>query len=432
MLKSLQKPGVQMGLLSIVIIGAGVAFFLARQPAAPVNAPPEETARAGTASTSQGKPSAPQTLNMEDQKKNLGEKRTAKIGSDQQVERFIIPTKKQPPPSVVQLGGPRQQQDKPPPPFPKLVHVTNPQPEPFAPSEPRLFAPRGTLIKAALVLTLDSSALDTPVLALVTEDVYWNNRLIVPAGTQVLAQASQGRVRDRIEIKGTYTFIWADGREYNISCVALDHERLSDGSYAITDGSAGVRGQIVKNDQYAELKIMVAEALQGVMNNNQNQFQSIYGLVPQNTSRNAALGGGSQAASAYSQLLTKKLDQDLDFVRVAAGTQFYIFTKEVFEPELASVAGLRQGGRAATSWQLAEEAYQRAQTASAETEADKARVSETTRKAEQEKKTAERAARVSSVLNASSAAATPSAEAAAPSGESDSAASSNPASSSTP
>jgi hypothetical protein len=392
MIQQLQKPGVQMGLLAVVVMIAAGAFYLTKRAAPDVNAPP-------VVENKQGEVVAPETLKLEDKKITLGEDRTAKIGSDQQVERFVVPTQKPPPPTLISTGGGKKQEQGPPP-YPKLVHVSNPSPsKPFEPSAPTFFAPRGMLIKAALVITVDSSSLETPVLALITEDVYWNRRLIIPAGTQVLAQAAQGRTRDRIEVKGNYTFIWADGREYNISCIALDHERLSDGSYALTDGSAGIRGQIVKNDQYAELKILVAEALEGMMNNNQQQFQSIYGLVPQNTSRNAALGGGSQAASAYSGLLTKRLEQDLDFVRVPAGTQFYIFTKDVFEPDLASVAGLRQGGKAATSWQLAEETYARAQVQATEATEQGAKVAEATRKAEEQKRTAERAARVSSLVN---------------------------------
>lgn len=390
-MKLLQKPGVQMGLLALVVVIAAGAFYLSKRPAPPVNAPTAKTDKSGNEVL-------PDTLALEEKRVALGETRTARIGSDQQVDRLVVPPKKSPPPALLDFGGSKKEKEKEPPPYPKLVHVTNTAPEPFVAKQPEFFAPRGMLFKAALVLTVDSSSLETPVLALVTEDVYWNGRLIVPAGTQVQAQASQGRVRDRIEIKGTFTFVWADGREYNISCVALDHERLSDGSYGLTDGSAGIRGQIVKNDQYAELKILVAEALQGIMNNQQDQFQTVYGLVPQNNSRNAALGGGSQAASAYSQLLTKKLDQDLDFVRVSAGTQFYIFTKDVFEPELASVAGLRQNGKAASSWQLAEETYARAQAQAASAEEQSTKVAEATRKADEQKRTAERAARVNSLI----------------------------------
>ena len=389
MTKHLQKPAVQMGLLALVVAVAGGAFYLTQRQPAPVNAAP--------------KSAGPQAQTpIEEKTVGLGEKRTASVGSEQQVDKFMVPpAKKAAPPPLIKTQSNSGKQQKAPP-FPKLVHIDKPVRQKYQAKEPKLFAPRGLLIKAALVITVDSSSLETPVLALVTEDVYWNRKLILPAGTQVQAKAGQGRTRDRIEVKGTFTFVWADGREYNISGVALDHERLPDGSYGLTDGSAGIRGQIVKNDQYAELKILVAEALEGIMNNKQDQFQTIYGLVPQNTSRNAALGGGSQAASAYSGMLTKKLEQDLDFVRVSAGTQFYIYTQDVFEPELASIAGLAQGNKPTSSWQLAEEAYLRAQSESAAATSEAEQVSVATRKAEEERRTAERAARVGRLLDSDS------------------------------
>lgn len=352
MMKHLQKPGVQMALLFAVVLIGGAAYYLSTRPPPPVNVPPDkETPK--TKGVGQ--------MAVEEKKVEAGQQRTAEVSTD--VSRLMLPKEKpKPPPTLIETSSAQQQQkNNQPPPLPKLVHVKKDLAEPYIPKAPTFFAPRGLLIKAALVITVDSSSLQTPVLALVTEDVYFKGRLIVPAGTQVLAQAAQGRSRDRIEVKGAYTFIWADGREYRINGIALDHERLPDGTYGITDGSAGIRGQIIKADAYAELKILVAEALQGIMNNQQDQFQSIYGLAPQNNSRNAALGGGSQAASAYSQMLTEKLGQDMDFVRIAAGTQFYIFTLDVFEPDLASIAGLTQGEEPTSSWKLAEETYARAQ-----------------------------------------------------------------------
>lgn len=404
MLRHLQKPGVQMGLLAVVVAGAGVAFMLTKRPGAPVNAPPD--AKQGTAVTSKGGGGVG-NMAVEDKKVNLGEDRTARLGSDAQVDRLVIPKDKPKPPSLTQLTTTTQKKEAKAPPFPKLVHINAPATSSFTPPAPRLFAPRGLLIKAALVITVDSSSLDTPVLALVTDDVYWAGHLIVPAGTQVQATASQGRQRDRIEVKGPYTFVWADGKEYNINCVALDHEPLSDGTFAITDGSAGIRGQIIKNDANAEVKILIAEALQGVMNNGQEKFQTIYGMAPTNTTNNAALGGGAQAASAYSQMLTKKLDKDLDFVRVAAGTQFYIYTRDVFEPELASVAGLRQGGKAASSWQLAEETFARAQAEEAGAAQQAGISAAEAKKAEEQRLTTERAEHVRALVAPSPASAGP-------------------------
>ena len=237
MMKHLQKPAVQMILLLVVVGIAAAAFYFSKQTPKAINAP---TTKAGVVIPPQG-------LVPEEKTVVLGGNRVAARGDEQDVQKFYPPPpKKSAPPTLITTtnsGGNKQQQ---PPPYPKLAHIAAAQVEDFAPSPPTLFAPRGTLIKAALVLTLDSSALDTPVLALVTEDVYFNKKLIVPAGTQIISKASTGRTRDRIEIKGSFTFIWTDGREYSISGVALDHERLPDGTFSITDGSTGVRGQIIK------------------------------------------------------------------------------------------------------------------------------------------------------------------------------------------
>ncbi|MCB1224831.1 MAG: hypothetical protein KDK99_03365, partial [Verrucomicrobiales bacterium] len=179
--------------------------------------------------------------------------------------------------------------------------------------------------------------------------------LIVPAGTQVQAAAAAGsKFRDRIDVRGTFTFIWADGSEYVINGIALDHQPLPDGTFDLTDGSPGIRGRILKTDDYAEFKLLVAEAVKGLMNNSQTQYQSIFGLVPQNTNRNAALGSGSSAASAYAQVLAGRIEKDLEYVQVPAGTSFYIYTLDVFEPELRSIAGLRQGNQATPGTSLQE------------------------------------------------------------------------------
>ena len=424
MMKHLQKPAVQMMLLLAVIGIAGGVFYFTRERGV-VSANTAKPAAAVGSKPAASNATATSTIVAEERKVNLADKRVTQIGGSQ-VQPLIVQQRKPPAPTIINTGPATTNKPPKPPPFPKLVHITNTAPDPYKDEEPKLFAPRGLLIKAALVLTVDSSSLETPVLALVTEDVYWNQKLIVPAGTQVQAKAAQGRTRDRIEVKGSYTFIWADGREYNISCVALDHDRAEDGTFGITDGSAGIRGQIIKNDQYAELKILMAEALQGVMNNSQSQFQTIYGNAPQNNSRNAALGGGGQAASAYSQLLTKQLDKDLDFVRVSAGTTFYIYTLAVFEPELASIAGLKQGGRDVSSWQLNQEAYQRATAQAATSTQATTNVTEATRQAEEEKRAADRAARVSALLSGTATAAPESSDSADASAESPTPTSSNP------
>jgi hypothetical protein len=105
--------------------------------------------------------------------------------------------------------------------------------------------------------------------------------------------------------------------------------------------------------------LLLSQALEGVANNQQDRFQSIYGLVPQNTNRNAALGGVASGANGFAEMMSKRIEKDFEYVRCAAGTSFYIFTTDVFEPELRSIAGLRQGNAPKTSTDLQRASYEK-------------------------------------------------------------------------
>lgn len=356
MLAQLNKPAVQLIIFLVVVGGAGAFFVLQKQQptTTTVNAPPP----AAAAKMGQGGVDRLKVRGSSDQ--------LSTVGQSAKLDKFAVPPPKADPPRLAAAPKPQKQEKPKPPVFPSLVQVNKPIPiKPFVAQPPKIFAPRGTLIKCTLVMTLESNALEAPLVGLVSEDVWFQGQLIVPVGTQVQAQASAGKSRDRIDVRGAYTFIWDDGKEYVCSGIALDHTPLPDGTYSLTDGSAGVRGRILKTDDYAEVKLLISQALTAVLQSQQSSFQSIYGNVPQNTTSNAGLAGAAGGTNAYANLLSKKLEKDSEYVQVPAGTQFYIFTTDVFEPELRSVAGLKQGNVAKASTQLAQEAHQ-AQVAVAE------------------------------------------------------------------
>ena len=240
--------------------------------------------------------------------------------------------------------------------LPKLVHFFDaPKEKPATPSEaepPRVFAPTGTLIPCQLIITVDSSSLQTPVVGFVTEDVWHNGNLIVPAGTEVHAFAKRGRVRDRVEVTGTWEFVWQDGRQVKMKGIALDrqHDPGKD-SYGLTDGSAGIRGKIAKSDEFLEFKLFAATMFGGAARASEDTTETIFGTRPRNSLEDAGLEGISNVAERYARLLLDQIEGDGLFVRVPAGTEFYIYTLQVFEPELASVAGLEQGEHPRNSWE---------------------------------------------------------------------------------
>ncbi|MEZ5325755.1 MAG: TrbI/VirB10 family protein [Verrucomicrobiales bacterium] len=243
--------------------------------------------------------------------------------------------------------------------LPKLMHFFEPtrpaNTRPIeAPQPPRHFAPPGTLIPCQLIITVDSSSLNTPVVGFVTEDIWHNQNLIVPAGTEVHSFARQGRVRDRIEVNGVWRFVWHDGREVSVRGVALDRQHdIDKDDYGITDGSAGIRGSIAKTDELLEFKLFASTAISGIARNSKETTESLFGNLPRSSPGNAALEGASAVADRYADLLLDQIEGDGLFVRVPAGTEFYVYTLQVFEPKLASVAGLTQGTTPRNSWEPA-------------------------------------------------------------------------------
>ena len=112
------------------------------------------------------------------------------------------------------------------------------------PAAPERFMPFGTLLKCKLVNTVDSANLETPVIAMLLEDVWQNGKKVVPANTLVHGTARAGRMRDRVTAMGAWRFVWQDGRELVFNGVALDreYEHEIDG-YGITEAWKTTRGE---------------------------------------------------------------------------------------------------------------------------------------------------------------------------------------------
>ena len=108
------------------------------------------------------------------------------------------------------------------PPFPGL-HWHSPQPPdtnlPFL----SLYAPAGRMLRCRLVNTVDSANIDTPIVALVTDDLWHDGKLVIPAGTEVHGKASVDRLRERIVASGAWTLVWQTGEELVVDEIGRAH-----------------------------------------------------------------------------------------------------------------------------------------------------------------------------------------------------------------
>jgi len=211
-----------------------------------------------------------------------------------------------------------------------------------APALSRAYAPYGRLIPCETVITIESSKLDTPVLGLVTEDVWHDGRLIIPAGAEVHGRASLDRARERIAVSGRWVVVWRDssplnGTELVLSGIALDRAKDDvTGEFGLRDGSAGLLGDLIKSDNWQEIKLFASTFLAGFAGGLQELRTQggIFGdlaQVPMASGRNAALQGTADVLNAYARQIQEAIERDGFFVRVRAGKQFYLYVTETMD-----------------------------------------------------------------------------------------------------
>jgi len=221
-----------------------------------------------------------------------------------------------------------------------LFSYAAPPPAPHPEPPPKRFIPFGTLLKCKLVNTVDSSNLETPVIAILLEDVWQNGELVIPANTLVHGTARAGRIRDRITASGTWRFVWQDGRELPFSGIALDREydHEIDG-YGITDGSGGLRGRVLATDDLQEIKMLAAAAMSGFARGTQQQTQTVLGTTVTGSISNGAREGVANVFDLYAQRTLNDIQENGYFVRVSAGKEFYVYVTGTVNPDKAKVAG---------------------------------------------------------------------------------------------
>lgn len=215
-----------------------------------------------------------------------------------------------------------------------------------------VYAPYGRMVVCRLVNAVDSANLETPVVGIVLEDV-WNRdengvaQIVVPAGAEVHGSASRGRVRDRIDVNGRFVFVWRTGDEDNgleMTVTGLALHRSFDeatGIFGIDDGSAGLRGEIIETDDYAEVKLFLSRFLGGLgsglvsQNGLLNPLTSQVVTTPKQTVTNAALQGADAVLQEYTDRIRDSLKKDGFYVAVRPGKTFYVYVKETIDKRIA-------------------------------------------------------------------------------------------------
>ena len=207
-----------------------------------------------------------------------------------------------------------------------------PAPPPEArPKDPTAWLPPGIFIPCALANTVESSHINTPVVGEVLRDVYQNGHLIIPAGSVLSSFAESGAVRDRIEVAGVWLLAFPDGRHLRVHGIACDREAdPSNQQFGTEDGSAGLQGELVESDHWANAKAFIALLMTATMQT---------GTAVATSALQASHTTGVTGLPDTTPILAKYLDQLLNgetgdgrFVRVRASKEFYVFVTETVLP----------------------------------------------------------------------------------------------------
>jgi hypothetical protein len=164
--------------------------------------------------------------------------------------------------------------------------------------------------------------------------------LVIPAGTEVHGTAATDRHRERISSGNSWTLVWQTGEELQLKALALDREFSDDQEgWGVTDGSAGLRGRIIKSDDMADIKLFAATFLSGAAGALTEKQQTVFGPINSPSLANAPFEGAQKVLSIYAQRIYDAIQKDGFYVRVPSGKQFYLYVIQTIDRADATIAG---------------------------------------------------------------------------------------------
>jgi hypothetical protein len=125
-----------------------------------------------------------------------------------------------------------------------------------------------------------------------------------------------------------------------LRAIVLDREFSGDHEgWGITDGSAGLRGRVIKSDDMAEIKLFAATFLSGAADALTEKQQTAFGPINSPSLNNAPFEGAQKVLSQYAQRIYDTIQKDGFYVRVPSGKQFYLYVLQTIDRADAMIGG---------------------------------------------------------------------------------------------
>ena len=111
-------------------------------------------------------------------------------------------------------------------------------------------------VKAKLVNTLESGAI-TPVVGVVSEDVWRDHKKVIPNGAEIFGLSNPEALKDRIGCNNQFIIVYPDGVTLRVQGIVLDRDDADADHcvYGPTDGSYGMKGEAMKIQEQAFVRV---------------------------------------------------------------------------------------------------------------------------------------------------------------------------------
>lgn len=215
------------------------------------------------------------------------------------------------------------------------------------------YAPYGRLLNCKLVNTLESNVDGTPLIAMVIEDLWWVNskgerKVIIPAGTEVHGKMGSC-VRNRMMASGNFVLVWQltsgeVGMELQLNGRVLEKSNQAGNKNlaTITDMAAGIPGRVMNNNNLNEMLQYTMAFVQGLSAGFQTTrtYDNGHTIINENdgSTKNALASAFRQMSEVALENISDKINKESYYIRVAAGTEFYLYIEQVTNIEKAAIA----------------------------------------------------------------------------------------------
>ncbi|MFA6716473.1 MAG: TrbI/VirB10 family protein [Victivallales bacterium] len=228
-------------------------------------------------------------------------------------------------------------------PYTPPIGLYTAKPSSIPPNPKNQSAPYGQLLRCELVQTVMTSNLQTPIIAMVTEPLWWNGKEVIPAGVIVHGVAASSPVRDRVGTGNKWILVWPHRDEWNGKKLILNAITLAcdktENAWAKIDGSAGIKGDVISNEDQKKMYAYMASFISGLGEGMVSESEDTTGSTTTTTTGGTfadALGKAfEKSASDISDQLFKELSQNVVYVEARAGTEFYLYiTQDIYLSEV--------------------------------------------------------------------------------------------------